>query len=578
MRVRVLAWQKAFVTALALVIGAAGTANADLYGHWPLDDGEGGEARNLADPDTPGFIVDWDSLDSLGGTFDDPTIWVDDPVRGTVAGLNGQAQWIEAGFLSDVMSLENKHTWAFWGRLPPDQASPNNDIVLGNRWGENGSDTSPREFIKFTPNRFEYHIDGGFGEDLAYADSNMPLGQWIHNSVVKDGDQLSYYRNGEFRNSTTISGGQATDEPLPFVLGGDFGGGRAWRGSLSDVQLYTSALSPDQISTVMDGDLAAGADLYARYELNDGEDSDFAAGTGPGAFEEAFIENLDGGLGEDGFVWVDDPDRGTVMTFAGNWVDAGELPVMDQENDFTWNFWSNADKGQAQTSGNIIMGNQDGNGEYIKFSNNRIEFRADGSRASDLEWGQAGADDNRIPNDDNWYHHAVVKDGNKMTYYRDGQAKNEIALTLGQQTTEPLPFAMGGQAAPGADGGETPIVYLSDVRVYDNALSSAEVAALAGVELEPACDPNTGGDIDGNGTVEFADFLVLSNSFGQEVEGHAQGDLDCNGAVEFADFLVMSANFGQAVGTQSVPEPSGALLMAMLLPLLAVFRRRKRSN
>ena len=221
------AWKAA---GLAALVGLLGTnvAKADLYGHWPLDDGEGGEARNLAPDGAPGIIFDWDSFDGLGGTEDEPSVWVEDPDRGTVIGLNGQSQWVDGGFLKEVMTLENDHTWAFWGRLPPEQASPNNDIVLGSRWGANGSDTSPREFIKFTPNRFEYHMNGGFGDDLSYGDSNLPLDQWVHNSVVKDGDQLSYYRNGELRNSTTISGGQTSDEPLVIGFGGDVGsrGGR----------------------------------------------------------------------------------------------------------------------------------------------------------------------------------------------------------------------------------------------------------------------------------------------------------------------------------------------------------------
>ena len=80
-----------FAVTLGMLMPAS-NVHAELYGHWPLDDGEGGEARNLAAPDLPGFIFDWDSLDSLGGTFEDPTVWVDDAERGTVVGLNGQSQ------------------------------------------------------------------------------------------------------------------------------------------------------------------------------------------------------------------------------------------------------------------------------------------------------------------------------------------------------------------------------------------------------------------------------------------------------------------------------------------------------
>lgn len=568
------------IASILLLSVATCASGQTLYQHWPLDDGDGGIARNLVDDGFEGFIYDWD-LDGLG---DDGTVWVNDADRGTVIGLNGQTQWVEAGFIPE-MTLENDFTWAFWGKLPPEQASPNNDIVLGSRWGENGSDTSPREFIKFTPNRFEYHMNGGFGDDLAYADSNLPLDVWTYNTVVKDGDKLSYFRDGVLRNETTISGGQTIDEPLPIGFGGDpITGAEGWRGFLSDVQMYTSALTPEQITVAQSGEIVADADLFVRYPLDDGGDSDVIIGTGPGAVDDgALLSSIDAGLGPDGNVWVEDEDRGTVLSFGGAYVEAvQEAPIMDLENDFTWTFWSKSDGSQAQTSGSIIIGNRNDfsgadTGEFIKFTNNQIEFRADGSADSNLEWGKAGPDDNRIPNDNNWYHHVVVKDGDKMTYFRNGEPRNEVTLGLAQQSAGELPFAMGGQAAPDSPGGETPMVFLSDVRLYTDALSPTQVAELAGVEIA-ACNPDTGGDIDGNGKVEFADFLVLSANFGQaatSAEGHTEGDLDCNGTVEFADFLVMSASFGQDVAAASVPEPSSAVLLLTCGLFGGLVRRRR---
>lgn len=92
------------------------------------------------------------------------------------------------------------------------------------------------------------------------------------------------------------------------------------------------------------------------------------------------------------------------------------------------------------------------------------------------------------------------------------------------------------------------------------------------------CDPNSGGDLDGDGAVGFPDFLILSASFGQEVADHTSGDIDCDGTVGFPDFLVLSANFGttlNASAAQSVPEPSTSLLlMISVLCGLTVRRRR----
>ncbi len=89
------------------------------------------------------------------------------------------------------------------------------------------------------------------------------------------------------------------------------------------------------------------------------------------------------------------------------------------------------------------------------------------------------------------------------------------------------------------------------------------------------CTPGAG-DFDGNGKVEFADFLILSTNFGSEADA-AGGDVDCNGMVEFADFLVLSSNFGTDVAaSQSVPEPSGLMPSLLgMLALAAVTRRRR---
>ena len=78
-----------------------------------------------------------------------------------------------------------------------------------------------------------------------------------------------------------------------------------------------------------------------------------------------------------------------------------------------------------------------------------------------------------------------------------------------------------------------------------------------------------GGDFDANGQVDFADFLVLSTNFGEEVANYVDGDIDCNGVVAFEDFLVLSANFSGQAGAASVPEPtSGWLAVLGMIGLL----------
>ena len=71
-------------------------------------------------------------------------------------------------------------------------------------------------------------------------------------------------------------------------------------------------------------------------------------------------------------------------------------------------------------------------------------------------------------------------------------------------------------------------------------------------------------DIDGDGTVGFTDFLMLSAEYGQNVPFFSsRTDIDGDGQVGFSDFLILSRNYGStAVAPQGVfgiqptnPEP-----------------------
>ena len=63
--------------------------------------------------------------------------------------------------------------------------------------------------------------------------------------------------------------------------------------------------------------------------------------------------------------------------------------------------------------------------------------------------------------------------------------------------------------------------------------------------LEPA-EVLLPGDIDSNGMVDFADFLILATNFGREDNvTRSEGDLNLDGKVTFSDFLVLAANFGR---------------------------------
>jgi hypothetical protein len=83
--------------------------------------------------------------------------------------------------------------------------------------------------------------------------------------------------------------------------------------------------------------------------------------------------------------------------------------------------------------------------------------------------------------------------------------------------------------------------------------------ALSGTGLEPGLEPilvdDEGneilGDFDGNATVNFDDFFIFADNFGQ-ADFDPATDLDGSGAVNFDDFFIFADNFGQA-GTYIFP-------------------------
>lgn len=86
-------------------------------------------------------------------------------------------------------------------------------------------------------------------------------------------------------------------------------------------------------------------------------------------------------------------------------------------------------------------------------------------------------------------------------------------------------------------------------------------------------------DFSGNGTVDFADFVMFSNVFGMAAReadetnpGGPTFDKNGSGTVDFADFVDFSNNFGATGSVANVPEPTGLALL-MLGVCLVLIRR-----
>jgi len=133
-------------------------------------------------------------------------------------------------------------------------------------------------------------------------------------------------------------------------------------------------------------------------------------------------------------------------------------------------------------------------------------------------------------------------------------------------------------------GSSRDLVFEYSTPDVDKAFGSVEYVLGAGSSA-PTCNDIAAsraiaGDLNGDGSVGFPDFLVLSNNFTLDGVGYEGGDINCDGTVGFPDFLVLSNNFGQPAGAEaaSVPEPTSGMLAMLAMLTGFAFRRTRRLN
>ena len=168
-----------------------------------------------------------------------------------------------------------------------------------------------------------------------------------------------------------------------------------------------------------------------------------------------------------GPTWTADPERGQVLRFTpgSQYVNAGGIPGIGVDDSFSVAFWARSEQG---VNNDVVLGNRFGGGSgsdtWAKFTPSSFEYV--------VAWNNRRIDYADIPQNE-WIHHAVVKDGAAMTYYRNGVPSGSNTATAAMPA---LPFYMGGDA-----GGEHWEGRLDDVALFDHALSPGELqAAMSG--------------------------------------------------------------------------------------------------
>ena len=236
------------LVSFAFVLIVAGTASADLVGHWTLDDGPGATVTDSSGNGNDGTVtgnptqiagmagmaMEFHGLGAPGGGGDyincgnDASLDITGPISIALWIRPGaddpEGQGTETAPMAKAMSGMSP-SWSFqvrygWGGAP----SPNMAFTFN---------TSPRAW--------------------AFVGKKLDRDEWVHIACTHDGTTLKCFLNGEETDSTPM--GAITSSPTPVLIGSD-GWGCDWVGAIDDVRMYDHALSEPEILASMEGEMS----------------------------------------------------------------------------------------------------------------------------------------------------------------------------------------------------------------------------------------------------------------------------------------------------------------------------------
>jgi hypothetical protein len=147
-----------------------------------------------------------------------------------------------------------------------------------------------------------------------------------------------------------------------------------------------------------------------------------------------------------------------------------------------------------------------------------------------------------------------------------------VTVSSGAQDNT-LPLLIGYNPGEGQSGAWKGL--LDELRIYNRALSLAEIAALAVIP-----DDDLYGDYNNDGTINAADYTVWRNHLGQTFTlPNEKPNAATPGLVDREDYDFWNSRFGQPGGGggagSQVPEP-GSMLLSVIAGILTSCRKTNR--
>lgn len=305
---------------------------------------------------------------------------------------------------------------------------------------------------------------GGTTRQLSCPVSTMATNKWYFAAVTYNGNTIRVFRNGVQVGTASYAGTVTTDSSVAVALGNLPAGvgDRAFDGVLDEVAIFNKALTPAEIYELY---TLAGDGLIANWKLRETSGTT-ASDSSPQQNHGTYINGVL--LGAAGPY----PGAGSkAANFDGtnDYVSIPNENLYDLTGPMTVAAWIKVDQFHVAEQAIVTKGNNAWRLQRAG-STNRLNFRCERLSPNSL--------DSAVDiNDGLWHHVAGVYTGSQLQIYIDGILNNSVNATGTIQTNNrEVQIARNSQGAARPFDGS-----IHDVRIYDRALTPAEIAELYGL-------------------------------------------------------------------------------------------------
>lgn len=446
--------------------------NLGIVGWWPLNEGTSTVAHDISGYSNNGTLTNMDAS----------TDWISGK-RGKALDFDGSNDHIPVGNGStlNITGPLTVSAWVYFSSLASE--------TIVSKWGlDDNSNFSWLLFANhFGSGRVDFLVSGNGTGYVSVNTGNgyVRTGQWYHIVGVYDTTTTKMYVDGNLiaTNSTSIPS-SLKSVTVPVTIGADYDRPdnnetfyRPFNGKIDDVRIYNRALTATDVSAL------ARAGQVARNTISHNGLVGwwtFDEGTSTTAHDFSGQGNIGSLSGTGGPTWVAG-ERGKALFFAGNdtnnnqtvTITAGATnPELAILGDVTVSAWVKPSSSYVDGNQAVVRGGQGTDLDYSIFFNPAVQgpyfHWYDGSTFPTV----AGTS-NSVPFD-RWSHVTITRSGTTVSFYVNGVFTNSATVTLPPVSAAQI--AIGRTANVGVPQDYSGAI--DDVRIYNRALSSAEISDL----------------------------------------------------------------------------------------------------